>query len=180
MSDETEIDDLFATEVEVGPSTASNPRLLQVIGALVVVGVVVGAAITVVVAGLSSITVQRGDGVCGGAAACTDLSLDEVRSLTAINLPDGSDVIESAYTATDDHVTVTARVLLPVGADDPFTGTGYGPISMPHLEWPTENLTVLDYFGASGEEGSLRAEAVYAVDDRMREVVLVQITRTFE
>jgi hypothetical protein len=174
----SELDDLFSEEVEVTPSVAANPRLLQVIAALVVLGLLVGTVIAVIVSGLSSVT-ARGPALCG-AAVCNDLSLDEVRSLTAIDLPDGSTVVESSYEETDDLITVTARVLLPDGAPDPFDGTGYGPISSPRLDWPLDDLTVLTFYAATGEQGALNAEAVFAVDDRAREVVLVQITRTFD
>ena len=174
----SELDDLFSQEVEVAPSVAANPRLAQVIAALVVLGLLVGTVIVIVVSGLSSVT-GRGAALCGD-AVCNDLSLDEVRSLTAIDLPDGSDVLESSYEETDDLITVTARVLLPDGAPDPFEGTGYGPISTPRLDWPLDDLTVLAFYAATGEAGALNAEAVFAVDDRVREVVLVQVTRTFD
>ena len=176
----SELDDLLSEEVEVAPSTASNPRLLQVVGALVVLGLLVGGVIVVVVSGLSSIGVARGGALCGGDAVCSDLSLDEVRSLTAIDLPSGSEVVESSYAETDDLITVTARVLLPDGAPDPFDGTGYGPISTPGADWPLDDLTVLEFYAATGEQGALNAEAVFAVDDRVREVVLVVVTRTLD
>ena len=180
MSDDSELDDLLADEVEVGASTASNPRLMQVIVALVVVGLLVGAAVAIVVSGLSSVTADHSSALCGGASSCTDLTLDQVRSLTAINLPADSEVVESSFEQTDERITVMATVLLPDGADDPFDGTGYGPITTPRLDWPIEDLTVLKYYGATGEQGALNAEAVFAVDDRVREVVLVQITRTLD
>jgi len=175
----SELDDLLSEEVEVAPSRAANPRLLQVIGALVVLGLIVGAVIAVVVSGLSSIAGQRAP-LCGGAAVCNDLSLDEVRSLTAIDLPAGSEVVESSYEETDDLITVTARLLLPDGAADPFDGTGYGPIATPIRDWPIDDLTVLAFYAATGEQGTLNAEGVFAVDDRVREVVLVQVTRTLD
>ena len=175
----SELDDLLSEEVEVAPSRAANPRLLQVIGALIVLGLLVGAVIAIVVSGLSSLT-GRGTDPCGQDAVCNDLSLEEVRSLTAIDLPDGSDVVESSYQETDNLITVTARVLLPDGAPDPFDGTGYGPIATPSLDWPIGDLTVLAFYAATGEQGSLNAEGVFAVDDRVREVVLVQVTRTLD
>ena len=175
----SELDDLLSEEVEVAPSTAANPRLLQVIGALVVLGLLVGTVIVVVVSSLSSIAAQRAP-LCDGAAVCNELSLDEVRSLTAIDLPAGSEVVESSYAETDDLITVTARVLLPDGAADPFEGTGYGPISTPSLDWPIDDLTVLAFYAATGEQGTLNAEGVFAVDDRVREVVLVQVTRALD
>jgi hypothetical protein len=176
-----ELDDLFAEEVEVAPSVAASPRLLQVVISLVVVGLLVGAAVIVVVSGLSSVTgVRGGSAVCGGAASCADLSLDQVRSLTAIDLPADSDVVESSYEQTDHLITMTATVWLPDGAADPFDGTGYGQISSPGVDWPIDDLTVLAFYGATGEQGTLNAEAVFAVDDRVREVVLVQVTRTLD
>jgi hypothetical protein len=176
----SDVDDLFSAEVDVAPSTASNPRLPQVIGALVVAGILLAVVVIVVVTGLSSISTGRGNAICGGEAVCSDLTLDEVRALTAIDLPAGSEVVESSYQETDDLITVTAEVLLPNGADDPFEGTGYGTISTPSLNWKLADLTVLAFYGATGEEGTLNAEAVHAVNDRVREVVLVQITRALD
>lgn len=180
MTNESELDDIFSREVDVAPSIAANPRLLQVVGALVVAGLLIGVLVIVVVTGLSSIVakpVGPGSVVCGGAAVCSDLSLEQVRSLTAISLPAGSEVRSSSYAETDDIITVTAEVLLPDGAADPFMGTGYGAIGSPNLDWPTDDLTVLNYYAATGEQGTLNAEAVLAIDDRVREVVLVQVTR---
>ena len=176
----SELDDLLSEEVEVAPSVGANPRLAQVIGALVLLGLLVGAVIVVVVSGLSAITGARSAALCGGAAVCNDLTLDEVRSLTAIDLPAGTEVVESSYQETDDLITVTARLLLPDGASDPFEGTGYGAISTPRLDWSVDDLTVLGFYAATGEQGTLNAEGVFAVDDRVREVVLVQVTRTFD
>lgn len=176
----TDLDDLLADEVEVAPSLAANPRLVQVIASLVVVGLLLGAVVVIVVSGLSSVAAGRSGAPCGGATACSDLTLDQVRSLTAVNLPAGSDIIESSYSETDDLITVTARVQLPEGAADPFDGTGYGPTSTPRLDWPLDGLSVLEFYGATGEEGALSAEAVFAVDDRLHEVVLVQITRALD
>jgi hypothetical protein len=39
-------------------------------------------------------------------------------------------------------------------------------------------VAVIDYYGASGEQGTLNAEAVLAIDDIDRIVVLVVVTRT--
>ena len=176
----SDVDDLFSDEVDVAPSTASNPRLPQVIGVLVAAGILVALVVVIVVSGLSSISAGRGNAICGGEAVCSDLSLDEVRSLTAIDLPAGSEVVESSYQETDDLITVTAQVLLPDGADDPFEGTGYGTIPAPSLNWKLADLSVLAFYGATGEEGALNAEAVHAINDRVREVVLVQITRALD
>jgi hypothetical protein len=176
----TDIDELFADEVEVPPSVASNPRLLQVIGSLVVVGLIIGAIAVVIVSGISSIAAGGGNAVCGTSRSCSDLSLDEVRTLTAIDLPAGSEILESAYTETDQFSTLTATVLLPDGEDDPFVGTGYGPISAPSIEWPIGDLHVVEFYGATGEQGAVEAEGVFTINDRIRGVVLVQITRTLD
>ena len=180
MSDEREIDELFADPVEVEPSMAASPRLPQVIVALVALGILIAIAVVIVVSGLSAVKGGSANAVCGSAAACSNLSLDQVRSLTAINLPDGSVVLDSSYEETDDQITVTARVALADGSDDPFAGTGYGTIATPALDWPVDDLAVLAYYGASGEQGTLNAEAVYAIDDQVRQIVLVQVARVPE
>ena len=181
MTDATELDDLFADEVDVEPSRAANPRLLQVIGALVVLGLIVGIAVSVIVGGLSTITpskVEPGSVVCGGAAICEDLSLDQVRSLTGIPFADDADVLVSQYAETDSTITVTATVVLADGGSNPLD-EAYTIIASPTLDWQTDDLSVLDYYAASGEEGTLYGEAVHAIDDRVRELVLVTVVRTF-
>lgn len=181
MSGESNDLDIFDTEEEVGESRGSNPRLLQVIAALVVAGLLIGIMVSVIVGGLSTIApskVEPGGVDCGGAAICNELSLDEVRSLTGIPFADDASVTAAQYAETDSKITVTATVVLADGSANPLDGGTYAIIAEPTLDWPTANLTVLDYYAASGEQGTLYAEAVHVVDDRVREVVLVEVTRT--
>jgi hypothetical protein len=172
--------DIFDDLTEVEESRSSSPRLPQVIGALVVVGLLIGIAASVIVSGIASVTpqtVEPGSVVCGGAAICDGLSLDQVRSLTGIPFGDDAVVAVSQYAETDSKITVTATVVLADGSANPLD-EAYGMIAMPTLDWATDDLTVLDYYAASGESGSLYAEALHAVDDRVREVVLVEVVRT--
>ena len=172
--------DIFDGLEEVQPSRGSNPRLAQVIGALVVVGLLIGVVAAVIVSGISSVTSQKvepGSVACGGAAICNDLTLAQVRSLTGIPFADGAEVLVSQYAETDSRITVTATVALADGSPNPLEEV-YGIIADPTLDWPVADLTVIDYYAASGEGGTLYAEAVYAVDDRVRDVVLVEVVRT--
>ena len=172
--------DIFDGLEEVEQSRSSNPRLAQVIGALVVAGLLVGVVVSVVVSGIASVGLQQvepGSVVCGGAAICNDLTLAQVRSLTGIPFADDAEVLVSQYAETDSRITVTATVALADGSVNPLEDV-YGVIANPTIDWPTDDLTVLDYYAASGEDGSLYAEALFAVDDRMRDVVLVEVVRT--
>ncbi len=177
MADETDLE-IFDTAEEVAASTT---RLPVVIASLVAGGLLIGIVVSVVVGLLSSVTpvrVEPGSVVCGGAAICDDLSLVQVQSLTAIPFPVGSTVQSSSYAETASDITVLAEVVLPDGSDNPLEASAYATMSQPKLDWDVTGLTVLDYYVASGEEGTLYAEAVHAVDDRVREVVLVQVVRT--
>lgn len=178
MDDDGDLD-IFDGLEEVEPSRSSNPRLLQVIGALVVVGLLIGVVASVIVSGIASVapqTVEPGSVVCGGAAICDDLTLAQVRSLTGIPFADDAVVEVSQYAETDSRITVTATVVLADGGANPLEQV-YGVIANPTIDWPVD-LTVIDYYAASGEEGSLYAEALHAVDDRVRELVLVEVVRT--
>jgi hypothetical protein len=180
MNDESDFD-IFEAEQEFEPSRSSSPRLLQVIGALVAIGLLIGVVASVIVSGITSVTpqtVEPGSVVCGGAAICDDLSLAQVRSLTGIPFADDAIVSVSQYAETDSKITVTATVVLADGAANPFDGGTYAIIANPTLDWPIADLTVIDYYAASGEGGALYGEALLAVDDRVRDVVLVEVVRT--
>lgn len=175
--------DIFDDLEEVAQTRDSSPRLPLVIGALVVAGLLIGILVSVIVGGVTTIAsapVQPGSVDCGGAAICNELTLAEVRSLSGIPFSDDATVSAAQYAETDSMITVTARVLLADGEANPLDDSAYGIILEPTLEWPVDDLTVLDYYAASGEEGTLYAEAVHAVDDKVREVVLVVVTRTLD
>lgn len=175
--------DIFDEPTDVEPSRSSSPRLPFVIGALVVVGLLIGIVVSIIVGGFTTIAtrpVEPGSVNCGGAAICDELTLEQVRSLTGIPFSDDATVSSAQYAETDSMITVTARVVLADESANPLDGGTYAVIAEPTREWPTDDLTVLDYYAASGEQGSLYSEAVHAVDDRVREVVLVVVTRTLD
>lgn len=177
MADNDDLD-IFDSVEEVAPSST---RLPVVIGSLVGGGLLIGIAISVVVALFSSVTpvrVEPGSVVCGGATVCDDLGLVQVQSLTAIPFPVDSEVVSSSYAETDSEITVRAEVALPEGAENPLDVSAYATMSQPKLDWDVTGLTVTDYYVASGEQGALYAEAVWATDASGREIVLVQVVRT--
>lgn len=178
MAEDSELDELFANEVEVGPSAGANPRVVQVIAGLLVVGVLVGILASVIISGLSTVRVKHDpEAVDCGAAICKDLTLEQVRTLTGIDLPPDTEVVASRYAETDDLITVTAEVALPDGAENPFEGTNYAAIDTPSQDWRVDDLEVFGYYAASGENGALNAEAVFALNDHLRVVVLVRVAR---
>ena len=180
MSDDL---DIFDELEEVQQSRTSNPRLLPVIGVLVGGGLLLGIAISVIVSGVASVgltKVEPGSVVCGGAAICENLTLDQVRSLTGIPFADDATVASSSYAETGSDITVRATVVIADGDANPFDDSPYGTISVPRLEWETSQYTVLDYYAASGENGTLYGEAVHAIDDRVRQLVLVDVVRTLD
>jgi hypothetical protein len=177
MADNDDLD-IFDSVEEVAPSTT---RLPIVIGSLVGGGLLIGIAISVVVALVSSVTpvrVEPGSVVCGGASVCDDLGLVQVQSLTAIPFPAGSTVLSSSYAETANDITVLAEVELPEGSENPLDVSAYATMSQPKLDWDVTGLTVTDYYVASGEQGTLYAEAVLATDGEQHTVVLVQVVRT--
>ncbi len=181
MNDEPDDLDIFEAQEEFEPSRGSNPRLLQVIGGLVVFGLLIGIVASVIVSGVASVAPQKvepGSVVCGGAAICDDLTLAQVRSLTGIPFADDAVVEVSQYAETDSTITVTATVALADGSANPLDEAPYAIIATPTIAWPVADLTVIDYYAAAGEGGTLYAEALYAVDDRVRDLVLVEVVRT--
>jgi len=175
--------DIFDTEEEIEQSRTGNPRLLPVIGALVGVGVLIGVAVSVIVSSVASVSLARvepGSVVCAGAAICDNLTLEQVRSLTGIAFADDATVATSSYAETGSDITVRATVVLADNGANPFDGSPYAVIAAPSLQWATGDLTVLDYYAATGEGGSLYAEGLHAIDDRARELVLVEVVRTLD
>ena len=174
---------IFETEQDVEQSRTSSPRLLPVIGALVGGGLLLGIAASVIVSSIASVSpapMGPGSVVCAGDAICNDLTLDELRSLTSIPFADDAIVSTSSYAETDSDITVRAIVVLADGAANPLDESPYTVIASPRYEWDTEPYTVLDYYAASGEGGTLYAEAVHAIDDQARGLVLVEVVRTLD
>ena len=56
MTEEPDLDELFANEVDVDPSLGANPRVIQVVVALVVAGLLIGLLVSVIVAGLAQVS----------------------------------------------------------------------------------------------------------------------------
>jgi len=174
---------IFEIEEDVEPSRTSSPRLLPVIGALVGGGLLLGIAASVIVSGIASVSparVEPGSVVCAGDAICNDLTLDQIRSLTSIPFADDAVVSTSSYAETGSDITVRAIVVLADGGANPFDESPYTITTSPRFDWDTDEYTVLDYYAASGEGGTLYAEAVHAIDDRVRELVLVEVVRTLD
>lgn len=174
---------IFDAEEEVEQSRTSSPRVLPVIAALVGVGLLLGIAASVVVSSIASVSavkVEPGSVVCAGDAICQDLTLDELRSLTGIPFADDAIVSTSSYAETGSDITVRAIVVLADGGFNPFDDSPFTVITSPRFDWDTDEYTVLDYYAASGEGGTLYGEAVRATDDRSRELVLLQVVRTLD
>jgi len=171
--------DIFDAEQEVEQSRTSTPRLLPVVAALVGGGLLIGIVVSVIVAGLTSVQLspaQPGSTVCDGAASCDNLTLDQVRSLTAIPFTDDATVTSSSYAETSTDITVRATVRLAEGSANPFDDSVYDVTSLSTLD--TGDHIVIDDYAASGEEGSLTAQAALVLDDEAREVVVVEVVRT--
>ena len=174
---------IFDAEEEVEQSRTSSPRLLPVIAALVGGGLLLGIAASVIVSSIASVSavkVEPGSVVCAGDAICQDLTLDQVRSLTGIDFADDAIVSTSSYAETDSDITVRAIVVLADGGANPFDDSPYAVIASPRYDWDTDQHTVLDYYAASGEAGTLYGEAAHVIDDRSRELVLLQVVRTLD
>ncbi len=178
MSDDSDLD-LLTAEVEVEQTVHDNPGILRVVLALLVAGVLLAVVVSVIAAGISTIRpVPIVDAVCGTETSCENLSLADVRSLTGLTaLHDRTQVVASRYEKTDAAITVTAELQLPSGAVNPFDDTGYVPLTAPQRDWPLDGLELIDYYGASGEQGTLTAEAVYATNASGVDVVLITVVR---
>ena len=174
---------IFETEEDVEQSSTSSPRLLPVLGALVGGGLLLGIAASVIVSSIASVSpapMGPGSVVCAGDAICNDLTLDELRSLTSIPFDDDAIVSTSSYAETGSDITVRAIVVLADGGANPFDDSPYAIIASPRFDWDTDEYTTLDYYAASGEGGTLYAEAVHAIDESARELVLVEVVRTLD
>ncbi len=118
MSDDL---DLLLDEEEVEPRDP-HPGLIAAV--IVATGLALGA---LVIGGTTTaVAISHTElGLCGSfAVPCTSLSLDRVRSLSGIDLPDGSTVTEAYYNQAAKATTFRSVVVLPAGAADPV-GAGY-------------------------------------------------------
>jgi hypothetical protein len=146
-----------------------------------IVGIVVAAGLVLggLVAGATAATVAISHtelGLCGDLGVpCTSLSLDRVRSLSGLALPDGATVTRAYYNRTAEAETFASTVVLPRGARDPLIGSLYQ--SYPYAPVPTaetKRLTSLAYsaeidgndihYALSGIDGAGRQELILNFD----------------
>ena len=129
MSDDTgSLDDLAeAREVEPGPSRGQGLRLAVAIltaglvaGGIIAVGVVAGGGFAQTEAGLCRITW----------APCTELSLGSVKTLSGLELPEGTEVISGFSRESMLAPEFRAEVLLPAEALFSLS-TDYGELDGP-------------------------------------------------
>ena len=158
--------DLFDDEQTVEPPRSSVVRVLL---ALLGIGVLVAGAVIVIAVLITSINPAP--------PASTELTLTDVEHLTALDFPDGTTLTSSAYSETSSLISVDAQLKLPGSAANPFTDTAYFSVDEPGFAWPTDNLTDISYFAASGESGTLNAAGLFAASADSDRVVFVHLTR---
>lgn len=85
---------------------------------------------------------------------CTDIPLEEIEEISGLDLPEGTEVVESTYDSFQDwHLGAT--LLLPEGADDPVAAS--------------ED----DWEGVADDEGVYRTVATSTQDGRITLVIEV-------
>jgi hypothetical protein len=153
--------DILLDEKEVEPRH-SHPGVIA--GIIVAAGLAVGA---LVIGGATAVVAISHTelGLCGSfGVPCTSLSLDRVRSLSGVELPDGSNVAKAYYNQTAKLTTFRSVVVLPAGAVDPV-GSGYE--SYPDLPiaarkaWSTK-LDHLTYYAAI--DGNVVHDVIEGID----------------
>jgi len=174
--------DVFTSEQEVAERQASSwlRVLLVLIGAGVLAAVVVIILSAVLTADQPTATYSGGKTeVCGGESSCTDLTLEQIRQLVALELPEGTEVITSRYDTTAESIVIEARIALPEGAANPFDGSAYFEVdpSKVTVVFPA-GIEPTGYYAATGELGALNAEALLGTGADGRQVVAVQLVRT--
>ena len=173
--------DVFTDEQDVETPT-SGPGWLRVvlvlIGAGLLFGIVVVIIAAVVSAGQPTATPagSGGTAVCDGETSCSNLSLQRIEELTALDLPEGTEVIASKYEETEDAIVVEARVTLPDGAQNPFDDSAYFEVESVGTSFPA-GIIPIAYYAATGELGALNADAVLGTGDDGSEVVAVYLRR---
>ena len=141
--------DLLAETTEVAPQ---RTRPLAVIGALAL-GAGVATLAVVVLAHVFTADQE--------AAPPRDrvLTVAEIEQLTALDLPEGAEVVDAEYTEGGDAVEVDATIALPADAGDPFLDSVYYAIDEPTRDWPGFDGAV--FYEATGEFGALNAEGAF-------------------
>jgi hypothetical protein len=158
------VSDDLSTLGEAQTVEQPKSRLLLLVGALVLVGVLFAALVVLVVAFLSS------------AKTDSSTTLAQVATDTAILFPAGSTLTTADYDRSDEQIVLDAEVQLPDGSADPFAGTAYIESGNATQDWPADLVDPV-YYVASGEEGTLNAEAVFATDGEGHPVVLVHLVQ---
>lgn len=159
-----------SSDVEVRTPTLARV-LLTLAGAGVLVAIVVIVLATLATAGRPAAAT-----LCNGQSACTDLTVDQVAGLTALELPAESEVIESRYESSLERILVEATVRLPFGSPNPFDDSTYFVVDETPLQLPADTEPY-GYYGATGEGGALVADAAL-IDDGQYEYVVVRVVRT--
>ena len=111
--------DIFEGEVDVAPSRA---RVWPMIGALVALGLALGAIAAAVLAGGVGIGQVLVPAFLPYAAT---QPIESVEAEVGLEMPDGS----YAEQPVDTSLTVVAQVVLPTGANDPLAGSDYAEVS---------------------------------------------------
>lgn len=164
--------ELFDDEQDVEVRT---PTIAKVLLTLVGAGIV-AAIVVIVLANVVTFGRPDPETLCDGAASCSDLTVEQVSSLTALELPANADVVSSSYDSTSERILIEATVELPVGSANPFDGSSYFEVDESELDLAA-NLTPVAFYAATGELGALVADGVLA-DDGFSELVIVRVVRS--
>jgi hypothetical protein len=106
---------------EVVEHRASPARML-----LTLLGAAVGVTALVLGAGWAIGAISHTEqGFCGDPVPCTSLSLDRVRALSLVDLPQGTEVVDVYYRRGLKSAEFRSTVRLPAGSGDPLAGSGY-------------------------------------------------------
>jgi hypothetical protein len=164
----TTLDDIAPEEV-----TVRSTPIGVIIAIVLAVGVVVGLLAVGATAAVVAVS-HTEQGLCGGfGVPCTSLSLQRVRSLSGVALPDGSRVTEAYYNhTTASGSTFWAAVTLPAGRTAPLEQ--YQPYGLarlaPELTW-AKRMHSLSYLGMA--DGQYVRNAVTGIDDAGRTEVFL-------
>ena len=104
-----------------GESVEGAPqRILPLVAGLIVLGVAI-AAIGIVITSF----LVGGAVTSGGAAATEQLSIERIESITQVDLPEGTTVLDGEVTDEPGTLSTTSTVELPVGAENPLAASAY-------------------------------------------------------
>ncbi len=156
----SDLDRLVAQDVEIRRTPFAAIVAIVVAAGLLLGGIVVGVTAAVV-----SVS-HTEQGLCGSfGVPCTSLSLDRVRALSDLSLPDGTEVTGAFYDHTAESTSFWASVTLPDSAKSPLVSQDYQPYGIAGLaaerRW-AKRMHSLEYLGLV--DGSLVRSAVSGVD----------------